>query len=322
MSEQQKILRVLKLISLLKCEHGRTIESLAELLEISKRTVYRYLDLLAAVGVDVDTTFSGNRKFIADKGDFEGYEGFTIEETALLRDLILTGTNNKPLQTSILQKLYINSELEPIADDLIDGRINLLKTKLARAIKLQKQVALLKYNSVHGGEIRDYRIEPFDFSENYTSVIALDVAQKIVKQFKLSRIGEALMLDKDQEFMDLHQFKGTDVFNFSGENPFPVKLKLSFQAYILLREEYPKSLPYLVTGEQGEHFFIGKANHLHGVGRFVLGMLDEIVVIEPQQLKDYIREKLNAYQKLDDARKLSDDKAPGFDRNIKLPAEA
>jgi proteasome accessory factor C len=304
MTEQQKILRVLKLISLLKCNHGRTIRNLAEQLEVTERTIYRYLDLLAAVGIDVETTFTGNRKFIPD---FEGTDldvSFTVEESVLLRDLVLSGTNNEVLRSTILQKLYINSELGPISDDLINGRITLLKTKLARAIQQEKQVVLRSYHSLHSGEIKDYKVEPFQFTENYASVIAYDAGAKMVKQFRLSRMSEIIMLDKDQEYLEKHQMKTTDVFNFTGDKSYQVKLKLSFQAYLLLREEYPKTIPFLSKVDNEGYYFIGKVNHLYGIGRFVLGMLDEIVVVEPKELKEYVKTKLNDYLKLGDDRKL------------------
>ena len=56
MIAQQKLLRVFKLIRLLKQRPGRTIFQLAQLLDINKRSVYRYLELLEAVGYlyDVD----------------------------------------------------------------------------------------------------------------------------------------------------------------------------------------------------------------------------------------------------------------------------
>jgi proteasome accessory factor C len=321
MTEQQKILRVFKFISLLKCDHGRTIESLAELLEVSARTIYRYLDLMEEIGIDVDTSLDGKRRFILDKGDFKDQDSFTIEESKLLRDLILTGTQNEPLKASILQKLYINSELGPISEDLINGRINLLKTKLAKAMKLGKQGVLVKYHSIHRGEVKDYRIEPFHFSDNYSMVMAYDVNDGVTKQFRLSRIGDVMVLDKDQEHEDQHQVKGLDVFNFTGDRSYSVKLKMSFQAYILMREEYPKSVPYLHKGEDGDYYFIGKANHLYGVGRFVLSMLDEVIVVEPAELKQYLTDKLSIYQQLNDDRQLPRDNKLGYTPDGKEPVK-
>ena len=305
MTEQQKLFRLLKMITILKRPLGRTIKGLSEELEVCPRTIYRYLDLLQMVGFDIETSISGNRKFIPVFDDNQNDLNFTTDESILLRDLVLSGTTNKVLKTSILQKLYINSELEPIAENLIDGRINLLKSKLLKAMNQEKQVWLKSYHSISSGEIKDYKVEPFHLTENYSSVMAFDVNAGIVKQFKLSRMSDVLILDKEQEYIDQHTVKKTDVFNFTGDKTWQVKLKLSFQAYLILREEYPKSIPFLVNQENEEYYFIGQVFNLCGVGRFVLSMLDEVIIIDPPELKDYVAGKLQEYLSLNEDRKLT-----------------
>ena len=60
MAEQRKILRIFKLISLLKGVRRRRPEQLADILEISKRTVYRYFILLEELGFVIDVDFEGH----------------------------------------------------------------------------------------------------------------------------------------------------------------------------------------------------------------------------------------------------------------------
>lgn len=50
MSDQPKIERILKLIIFLSTGAGHTIEDISEALEISERTVYRYLETLQRAG--------------------------------------------------------------------------------------------------------------------------------------------------------------------------------------------------------------------------------------------------------------------------------
>lgn len=308
MSEQQKIYRVLKLISLLKDRAaGRTVENLAGILETSERTVYRYLQLLEDVGIEVETTITGGRKFIPVVNEKDQLNIFTADEANLLKDLVLTGSNKPGLTQSILQKLYINSELTTITDELVNGRNNLIKTKLVKADNQKKQVLLKNYHSVHSGKAKDYLIEPFRFTENYTGILAFDVKEQMVKHFKLGRMSEAIVLDKDQQFEELHTYAGTDIFNFTGDSYLEVHLKLSFQAYMLLREEYPKSIPYISKGDDNIYHFIAPVHHLYGVGRFVLGMLDEVVIVKPPELKAYVMEKLQDYLALNDDREWKKD---------------
>jgi predicted DNA-binding transcriptional regulator YafY len=56
--EQQKILRVFKLINLLQGNIGKPVHRLAELLETDERTIYRYFKLLEALGFEVIKEFS------------------------------------------------------------------------------------------------------------------------------------------------------------------------------------------------------------------------------------------------------------------------
>jgi len=54
MIEQRKVLRVLHLIKILSEKSNKTKKELAKLLEISERTVYRYIELLEELGYLVD----------------------------------------------------------------------------------------------------------------------------------------------------------------------------------------------------------------------------------------------------------------------------
>jgi predicted DNA-binding transcriptional regulator YafY len=53
MYNQNKILRVLQLISLLKKEPSKSIRFLSGILESTDRTVYRYLDLIKELGFEL-----------------------------------------------------------------------------------------------------------------------------------------------------------------------------------------------------------------------------------------------------------------------------
>ena len=56
MLNQHKILRVLKLISYLEQSPSKSVGHLAEILESTDRTVYRYFDLLRECGFDLRPT--------------------------------------------------------------------------------------------------------------------------------------------------------------------------------------------------------------------------------------------------------------------------
>ncbi|HNC13228.1 MAG TPA: WYL domain-containing protein, partial [Cyclobacteriaceae bacterium] len=115
------------------------------------------------------------------------------------------------------------------------------------------------------------------------------------KYFKLERIGEVVVLDKPYKFQKLHEKTSTDMFGISGKKETWVTLKLSLRAYVLLREEFPLSLPYLEKNENEEertYTFNGPVLNFKGVGRFVMGLADEVTVTSPPEFKTYIKDKL------------------------------
>jgi predicted transcriptional regulator len=63
-SEQRKILRVVALVKYLM-KSARTTEEIAEEFSVSERTIYRYLNLMESLDIELDQDFNG-RYFVAD----------------------------------------------------------------------------------------------------------------------------------------------------------------------------------------------------------------------------------------------------------------
>jgi proteasome accessory factor C len=125
--------------------------------------------------------------------------------------------------------------------------------------------------------------------------MALDTQDRICKQFKLDRIGEVIQLGKGYEHESLHKKTDTDIFGFTGDGNIWVTLRLSMRAYLLMREEFPLSIPYLE--KQEDHYtFHGPVASFDGIARFVMGLLDETKIIGPESLKNFVKEKLAANQ--------------------------
>ncbi|GIV38108.1 MAG: hypothetical protein KatS3mg032_2487 [Cyclobacteriaceae bacterium] len=295
MIPQQKILRVFQLISLLK-GGGRTMEQLSRQINASERTVYRYFRLLEELGFIIDQDFHG--KYFIHREEGENPEDrFTLEEVSILRQLIQSGAEGHPLRGSLLKKLALHSEAKDLPEQFLKLRVARMFRALSEARENKKQVILKNYHSANSQEITDRLVEPFQFGEGFQSVLALDTKDKQCKYFKLERIGEVVILDKPFKFEKLHQGSNTDIFGITGRKESWVTLQLSLRAYVLLREEYPLSLPYLEKEEDEEgrkYIFHGPVLNYKGVGRFVMGLADEIKIIGPPDFKAYIREKLKS----------------------------
>jgi predicted DNA-binding transcriptional regulator YafY len=293
MIPQAKILRVFQLIGLLK-SGGRTVQQLAEQLDATQRTVYRYFKLLEEIGFIIDQDFHG-RYFVHREEGESPEDQFSLEEVSVLRQLIQSGATGHVLQDSLLRKLAFHSEARDLPEQFLKLRVARLFRSLGEAINEKKQVILKNYHSANSQEIKDRLVEPFQFGEGFQSVLALDTKDKQCKYFKLERIGEVVTLDKPFKFDKLHEKSSTDIFGISGRKETWVTLKLSLRAYVLLREEYPLALPYLEKEEAEEprtYLFNGPVLNFKGVGRFVMGLADEVTVVNPVDFKNYIKDKL------------------------------
>ena len=72
-----------------------------------------------------------------------------------------------------------------------------------------------------------------------------------------------------------------------------VRIALTMKAANLLCEEYGVNPQSLLKNEGSPYPFTYEATvyGMEGVGRFVLGLLDQVHVISPERLKTYLRKK-------------------------------
>ena len=286
---QAKLLRLFQIIAVLKSGHW-TIKQLADRFDTSERTIYRYINLLEEVDFLLEKDFE-NRFFIITTDDDPTQSQFSIEETKLIKKLIQSGAQDNPLKSSLLKKLSLNSELDSMPRLFLKVRLGQFVDQLAETIRSKNQIVLKNYHSANSNEIRDRLVEPIHFGDNYQSVVALDTQDKICKQFKLDRIGEIIEMNTKYKFEELHRKNQSDIFGFSGDSNAWITLHLSLRAYLLLREEYPLSIPYTERTEDGYHFH-GPVSSFEGIGRYVLGLMDEVQVKGPEPFKAFIENKL------------------------------
>lgn len=279
MYNQNKILRVLQLISLLKKEPAKSIRFLSGILESTDRTVYRYLDLVKELGFELKKD-QNNKFLIIGSGDYETVS-FSNEEASLLRDLVLsTGKENK-LKDSILQKIYLQSELALQGNHILKANLGNMVSKINTAISENKRVLLKSYHSINTQKISDRVIEPICLTDNYNSICGFEVETKMNKFYNIERITEVILLNEEQEFQNLHQLDEMDVFGFSTLNGerFQVELTLTLRAYILLKEEYPKIEKYIKKDKSSDTYILKiEVNNPKPITRFILGLKEDIEV--------------------------------------------
>lgn len=296
MDEKRKLFRIFQLISRLRSPLGCTKSDIAGDFEVSERTIERHFALLRELGFVISR--NGKRYRIESveqrRLKHEDIFVFSLEEAAIIRDAILNCAHADPLQKSLMDKLYALTELDELADTIyrqtIAGNINTLRT----AIRAKQQVLLKGYRAVSAAEGKDYLIEPIRFYRYFGYFMAYDVNERKVKQFKTERITDAEITGKDWQFENLHDNLKIDVFGMTGREKIYVKLKLTKRASLLLEEEFPGAT-LGINNMNGIEYFEGEVYSFKGIGRFVMGLLDEVEIIEPVELQVCVKEKIKKY---------------------------
>ena len=285
MLNQNKILRVFQLITILKANPPKSIKFLSGLLNTTERTVYRYLDLVKEIGFQINRD-SSNRFYISDEFDSD-LQAFTPDEASLLKALVLTSASSSKLRDAVLQKIYLNSELTINSNHVLKAYLGKIVSRLKTAIQNDKCVLLRNYHSINSNEVKDRLVEPITFTDNYNCLIAYEIASKTNKYFSIERITNVEILDQPQKFTSEHQFDPPDVFGFSKLNgePLEVILRLTLRSYLILKEEYPLTEPFIKKEKnKNSYLFQCKINNFKPLNRFILGLPEDVEVV----MKSYL----------------------------------
>lgn len=291
MHNQHKILRVLQLITLLKKEPAKSIRFLAGVLESTDRTVYRYLDLVKELGFELHKDH--NNKFQIVGGDEYQQISFSNEEVLLLRDLVMTTGKDNKLKDSLLQKIYLQSELSIQGNQILKANLGKMVEKINSSISENKRIVLKGYHSLNTQKISDRIIEPITLTDNYNSVCGFEIETQLNKYYNLERITEVIQLEEEQQFHHLHQMDEMDVFGFSEKNgqKFSVELLVSLRAYILLKEQYPKIDNHITKEINTEKYRVKiDVNNPKPITRFILGLKEDIEVLGTKEFVKHLSE--------------------------------
>ncbi len=299
MDEQRKIFRVLQLIARLRAPLGCTKADVARDFDVSPRTIERYILLLRDLGFEV---IRKNGRFRIESPSPSTFKPedlivFSVEEAAIVKDALVACGVSYPLQKGLLDKLYALTDLDELSETLYDQHVSKNINHIRLAVKAKEQVLLKDYQSVSSKKISDRLVEPIRFYNYYQYLLAFEVKSQKVKQYKTSRISRAELTNKPWKFESMHTRGKVGIFGMTGEVPINVKLQLNNRARMLMEEEYPDAGLY-IRKKENDYLFDGPVYSLEGIGRFVLGLLDEIKVTEPLELKEYIDKKVEKFRKL------------------------
>lgn len=289
-----KLERELRLLLLLAENHNYTIEELCGKVGISRRNLYYYLEFFRDSGFKVEKR--GAYYSIDRSSPFFDHLvsriSFTEEEAVLLRRMLDKAEHGNALIANLKRKLKQFYDFDILADEQLREHAVQNIGPLYDAIKLQRQVILKGYSSPHSQTVRDRFVEPFLLLNNNNEVRCYEPSSGMNKTFKVSRMQGVQVLDSEWAYADRHRRMYTDVFMFSGEELMPVELTLGPLSYNILREEYPQAMPYVADGIDGRHTLRLDVCSYAGIGRFVLGLYDDIRVLGGDGFKQYLAAKI------------------------------
>lgn len=292
--DQPKIERLLRLMTMLTANSSYTIEKIAKSLAMSPRTVYRYIDTFRAAGFVIKK--HGEYVRIEQSSpyfkDISQLVHFTDEEAWILKSAIESIDENNLLKQNLKKKLYTVYDYKILAETVVKGKNAENINRLVTAIEEQKQVVLCNYSSAHGSDIRNREVEPFAFTTNYVQVWCFDCETKSNKLFKVSRIGSVNLSEHTWTFGDKHEAGLIDIFRMHSQQKLKVKLKLNLRAASLLTEEYPLAANEITHISNTEFLLETTVCSYEGVGRFVMGLLDEVQIIDSPDFLHYIQERI------------------------------
>lgn len=291
--DQPKIERLLRLMKLLTANTTYTVDDLAARLGMSRRTVYRYIDTFREAGFLIRRTGDCIRidKESPHFKDISQLVHFTEEEAVILKRAIESIDDTNLIKLNLRRKLYTVYDNKSLADTIVKGKNSSIVHNLVEAIGEQRQAVLHDYSSSHGGGVSDRHVEPFSFTTNYVQVWCFDLDDGRCKSFKTSRIGSVEVLDAPWRHEGEHKEGFTDIFRMNGEWRTRVRLQLGLRARNLLIEEYPLAERDLHPDGEDSWILDTEVADMAGVGRFVIGLLDDIRLIDSPTLADYLRHK-------------------------------
>ena len=289
----EKFDRQLRLMIILTQNTENTVEDICHKLSMSRRTVYRYLEAFRQMGFIV-TKESNIYRLDKESPFFQEISSmihFTEDEAMTINQVLNSVHNNTPQVRALRWKLGKLYDYKILMSHNINERMARNIHELYEAIKQERIVVLKNYNSPHSNQESDRIVEPYMFHDGNSEIRCYELSTGMNKTFKISRIGKVEMMNLLWNNKDKHTSFYTDLFHFSGEKTYPITLRLGRLATSLIMEEFPDSTRLLKMENDGRCLLHTEVCSYQGIGRFVMGLIDDIEIINSPEFVQYMRKR-------------------------------
>ena len=276
----------------LSSERRYTIEELAQRLETSPRSIYRYLDTFKSSGFSVqkkDDCYFLSRESKNFK-ELSQLIHFTEEEAYVFNGLLDCLYDNNVMKQNLRRKLASVYNSTHLADFVVKKDTAPVVHSIVEAIEAKRKVYLRDYYSSHKGDVSDRLVEPFGFTTNYEQIWCYDLSDNKNKVFKTIRVSKVDVLDETWTQEKSHKEGYIDIFRLTGYKLYPVKLELNVMSYNLLVEEYPLAQRDIIKLDKNSWILDTSVCSYVGVCRFVVGLADNIKIVDSPELVQYVKD--------------------------------
>ncbi len=281
----------LRLLLILTQNRGITTDELCERLEMSRRTLFRYLETLRNMGFGIRLS---NGCYSIDPASpffnqLTGRIHFSEDEAITLQRVLNSVTDKTPGVRHLRDKLAALYDAGIIASHSIDEHVAQNISQIYQAIRERRICILENYTSGNSRKTSNRIVEPYQLLAGNSEVRCYEIASQKNKTFKISRAQSVKLLDLNWSNEKQHKQVSRDIFHFSGEERKPICLRLGKLATNLLIEEYPESIAELERYDDGTSRLRTEVCSFIGVGRFVIGLADDIEVEQSEEFKNYLK---------------------------------
>lgn len=289
--EHASIYRIFRMLEMLGSNVDYTTPELTERLDVCERSTYRYIETLKLAGCTIIKKDKNIHKLVKIPSEGIKLEELVLissEEAYLIHRMLRSIAGECPLVYNLELKLAAIFDAISITEIVGNKSASENIKELKKAINSHERVILMNYESGHTMQISNREVEPYAFSTNYADVYAYEIATGQNKIFKVCRIGWIKPTCNLWEHEDKHEVIAPDCFRMNGKESTSVTLKMTLLAKNLLIEEYPLSSRDL-TYEDGYWWLRTNVKSMAGVGRFYLGLSDQIEILDSPELVSFVR---------------------------------
>ncbi|MBQ3204889.1 MAG: WYL domain-containing protein [Alistipes sp.] len=297
--DQPKIERVLRLMKMMTGNVNYTVEDLAERLETSPRSIYRYIETFKDAGFVVQKVDGGVYRLGKESKYFKSISQlihFTDEEAHIVNQLIEALDDTNMLKQNLRKKLTSVYNCTSMANSIVKGKNAININHIIEAIEGKRQVVLKNYASSHTGIIRDRLVEPFGFTTNYIQIWCYEPESGMNKLFNTARVGSVEVLQQEWQHTTEHREGYIDVFRMMGFEQKRVQLKVGVMARNLMTEEYPLSERDMTQIDDNHWLLDTQVCNYIGISRFVLGLMSDIEIVDSPEFEQYVLKEVEYMQ--------------------------